>query len=88
MQPVQAAQPAPQRPQFTPASSLRPKNENFVADAPTRMKEGMTVEHERFGMGKIITMSGNAGDLKAVVDFKDFGRKTLLLKFAKMRIVG
>ena len=83
-----APQPAPQRPQFTPASSLRPKNENFVADAPTRMKEGMTVEHERFGMGKIITMSGNAGDLKAVVDFKDFGRKTLLLKFAKMRIVG
>ena len=85
--PAPGPSPAPQRPQFTPQSSLRPKNENFVADAPTRMKEGMTVEHERFGMGKIINMSGNAGDLKAVVDFDDFGRKTLLLKFAKMRIV-
>ena len=81
------SQPQPQRPQFTPVSQLRPKNENFVADAPTRLKAGMTVEHERFGMGKIVTMSGNASDLKAVVDFKDFGRKTLLLKFAKMRIV-
>ena len=50
------------------------------------MKAGMTVEHERFGMGRIISMSGNAGDLKAVVEFEDFGRKTLLLKFAKMRI--
>ena len=79
--------PAPQRPQFTPSTSLRPKNENFVADAPTRMREGMRVEHERFGMGKIITLSGNAGDLKAIVDFDDHGRKTLLLKFAKMRIV-
>ena len=69
------------------SASLRPKNENFVADAPTRMRVGMKVEHERFGMGKIISMSGNAGDLKAVVDFEDFGRKTLLLKFAKMRIV-
>ena len=77
----------PQRPQFTPSTSLRPKNENFVADAPTRMKEGMKVEHERFGMGKIITLSGNAGDLKAIVDFDEHGRKTLLLKFAKMRIV-
>ena len=76
----------PQRPQFTPSASLRPKNENFVADAPTRMKAGMKVEHERFGMGRIISMSGNAGDLKAVVEFEDFGRKTLLLKFAKMRI--
>ncbi|MBR6465841.1 MAG: UvrD-helicase domain-containing protein [Bacteroidales bacterium] len=78
---------APQRPQFTPSTSLRPKNENFVADAPTRMREGMRVEHERFGMGKIISLSGNAGDLKAIVDFDDHGRKTLLLKFAKMRIV-
>ena len=76
-----------QRPQFTSPSSLRPKNENFVADAPTRMREGMRVEHERFGFGKIITLSGNAGDLKAVVDFEEHGRKTLLLKFAKMRIV-
>ena len=58
-----------------------------MADAPTRMREGMRVEHERFGFGKIITLSGNAGDLKAVVDFEEHGRKTLLLKFAKMRIV-
>ncbi len=76
-----------ERPQFTPLSQLRPRNENFVADAPTRMRVGMTVEHERFGIGKIITMSGNAGDLKALVEFQDFGRKTLLLKFAKMKIV-
>ena len=51
------------------------------------MRVGQTVEHERFGKGKIITLSGNASDLKAVVEFEEFGRKTLLLKFAKMKIL-
>ncbi|MBR4806005.1 MAG: hypothetical protein IK042_05840, partial [Bacteroidales bacterium] len=76
-----------ERPSFTPASQLKPKKEDFVADAPTRMRVGQTVEHERFGKGKIITLSGNASDLKAVVEFEEFGRKTLLLKFAKMKIL-
>ncbi|MBO4692655.1 MAG: UvrD-helicase domain-containing protein [Bacteroidales bacterium] len=76
-----------ERPSFTPASQLKPKKEDFVADAPTRMRVGQTVEHERFGKGKIITISGNASDLKAVVEFEEFGRKTLLLKFAKMKIL-
>lgn len=77
-----------ERPSFTPASQLKPKKEDFVADAPTRMRVGQTVEHERFGKGKIITLSGNASDLKAVVEFEEFGRKTLLLKFAKMKILS
>ena len=76
-----------ERPSFTPASQLKPKKEDFVADAPTRMRVGQTVEHERFGKGKILTLSGNASDLKAVVEFEEFGRKTLLLKFAKMKIL-
>ncbi len=82
-----ASVPTTSRPNFTPESQLRPKDENFVPDSPVLMKEGMKVEHERFGFGQIISMSGSAGDLKAIVDFEDLGRKTLLLKFAKMRIV-
>lgn len=49
--------------------------------------EGMTVEHERFGRGTIITISGNGGDKKALISFISCGEKQLLLKFAKLSIV-
>lgn len=74
-------------PSFTHKSGMRPKNENFVPSSPLLMRPGQRVEHERFGYGRIVSMSGNATELKAVVDFEDNGTKTLLLKFAKMRIV-
>lgn len=69
------------------AAQPKRRDENFVADAPIKMKAGMRVEHERFGFGQILSVTGNAGDLKAVVEFEQHGRKTLLLKFARMRIV-
>ncbi len=60
---------------------------NFVADSPSKIKAGQTVEHDRFGFGVVISVEGDPLNLKAIVDFKDGGRKTLLLKFAKLRIV-
>lgn len=60
---------------------------NFVADSPLKIAAGQTVEHDRFGIGKVISVEGDALNLKAIVDFKDGGRKTLLLKFAKIRII-
>lgn len=74
-------------PSFTQKGELRPKNENFVPSSPLQMRPGQRVEHERFGYGKIVSMSGKATELKAVVEFENNGTKTLLLKFAKMRIV-
>ena len=47
----------------------------------------MNVEHERFGYGKIILLEGDVLNMRAVVTFNDGGQKTLLLKFAKLRIV-
>ena len=46
---------------------------------------GERIEHNRFGPGRIKSITGVAPELKAVVDFDDFGEKTLLLKYAKMR---
>ena len=60
---------------------------NFVADSPSKIAAGQPVEHDRFGIGVVISVEGNPLNLKAIVDFKDGGRKTLLLKFAKIRIV-
>jgi len=43
------------------------------------------IEHNRFGEGKILEISGQVPDLKAKVNFDRYGDKLLLLKFAKLR---
>ena len=48
---------------------------------------GDDVEHVRFGEGKIIKLEGSEGNFKAVVDFKNSGQKTLLLKYAKLTLI-
>lgn len=51
----------------------------------TELYEGERIEHNRFGPGKIISITGVVPELKAEVEFDNYGRKTLLLKYAKMR---
>lgn len=51
------------------------------------LNTGMRVSHERFGEGVIMGIEGTDGNAKAIVDFKHFGKKQLLLKFARLRIV-
>jgi DNA helicase-2/ATP-dependent DNA helicase PcrA len=61
---------------------------SFKADDPGQIKPGMMVEHQRFGLGKVIEMEGDNQSLKATVLFQNAGRKQLLLKFAGLKIVG
>ena len=49
---------------------------------------GAKVEHNVFGPGKIISRSGEGENTKVVVFFKDRGRKTLMLRVAKLQVVG
>ena len=46
----------------------------------------MTIEHQRFGMGKVVKVEGYGENQKATVDFENAGTKTLLLKFARYNI--
>ena len=50
------------------------------------LQEGMEVEHARFGSGRVKTIEGKGNDQKALIDFKGFGEKNLLLRFAKLKI--
>lgn len=50
------------------------------------LKEGMEVEHARFGVGVVQSIEGKGSDKKAVIAFKGFGVKNLLLRFAKLKI--
>ena len=47
---------------------------------------GMKVEHPRFGIGEVVLLEGSVPNTKATVQFP-IGRKQLLLKFAKLRIL-
>ena len=65
-----------------------------VADAdfePTpilQLRAGQRIEHNRFGFGRIESISGGPSDeLKAVIAFDDYGEKILLLKYARIRAV-
>lgn len=48
---------------------------------------GDRVEHERFGIGEILSIEGTGENVKAQVEFANVGRKQLLLKFARLKKV-
>ena len=48
---------------------------------------GKRIEHQRFGVGIVETLEGIGENARATIDFRNVGRKTLLLKFAKFRIL-
>ncbi len=69
------------------------KSENnikdFKPDNPENIQAGMKVEHQRFGIGKVIHIEGVSPNRKATVFFQESGqKKQLLLKFAKLKIVS
>ena len=51
------------------------------------LHEGDVIEHQRFGVGKVIRIDGTGENQKATVEFKNAGTKQLLLKFAKYKKV-
>ena len=83
------------RSQAGPTPVRRPQVvEKRVADVdfePTpilQLKAGQRIEHNRFGYGKILEISGSSADLKAKIVFDDHGEKILILKYAKIRVVN
>ena len=75
---VRRVQPVPARvsdAEFTPTPILQ-------------LRSGQRIEHNRFGFGQILEISGNPADLKAKIRFDEHGEKILILKYAKIRVVN
>jgi len=64
----------------TPSPDFRPSNTN-------NLQEGQKIEHPKFGYGLVTKIEIEGANRKAVITFDNFGDKTLLLSFAKLRIV-
>jgi DNA helicase II / ATP-dependent DNA helicase PcrA len=59
---------------------------DFTPSDTSALKEGMKVEHPKFGHGTVLKLDETGADRKARISFNDFGEKTLLLSFAKLKI--
>ena len=76
---------------FKPVHRAAPKPMNeadFKADDAALIQVGMSVQHLRFGTGKVIQLEGKLPDTKATIQFDGQGVKQILLKFAKLQIIN
>ncbi|MFA5646982.1 MAG: UvrD-helicase domain-containing protein [Bacteroidales bacterium] len=64
----------------------KPNIDNKAYIAPESVEEGMLVLHDRFGPGKVTAIEGEGQNKKATVEFRAAGTKSLLLKFAKLKL--
>lgn len=64
----------------TPSPDFKPSNTN-------NLQVEQLVEHPKFGYGKVQKIEVEGLNKKATIQFEHFGEKTLLLSFAKLRII-
>lgn len=74
----------PPHPEFQPDDAPDYENEN---QEMVPLHVGAKVEHELFGVGKVLQLAGKGETAKAVVLFESVGQKNLMLKFARLRLV-
>ena len=82
----------------TASFNQRPSNLYRVSDAQrfsqgasggsSALSVGAIVQHDRFGVGEVQATEGVGENAKATIKFQNAGVKTLLLKFAKLKIIG
>ena len=73
---------------FKPLHKAQPTDDNtFEADNTDALEAGNHVEHQRFGKGLVAAMEGKGTERKAIIEFDYYGRKVLILRFAKLKIV-
>jgi DNA helicase-2/ATP-dependent DNA helicase PcrA len=54
----------------------------------SKLVAGNFVKHLRFGKGEVLKIEGVGADVKAEINFENGGKKKLLLRFAKLEVIG
>ncbi len=70
-------------PHFKKIPSVTENKKNISSFPQYNLCVGDQIEHERFGVGKVISLEGESDSCKAKVAFVHVGEKQLLLKFAR-----
>lgn len=69
-----------------PVSNVKTETSSNLFD--DSLAVGNMVEHIRFGTGEVIKIEGNGADAKAEIKFNHGSVKKLLLRFAKLKVIG
>ncbi len=78
----QKLQPVSSLSQVNKPATVNPSSFAFRPD----LQPGAVILHDRFGRGVVVSLEGSDENAKATVEFDSFGKKQLLLKFAKFTI--
>jgi DNA helicase-2/ATP-dependent DNA helicase PcrA len=70
------------------ASNINTQQTPIDAEAIRSIKEGTLVQHDKFGKGNVLAIEGDYPNLKATISFDIGGQKQLLLKYAKLKVIG
>ncbi|MBI3257912.1 MAG: UvrD-helicase domain-containing protein [Ignavibacteriae bacterium] len=65
--------------------------DDFISQVPPKQQKlrvGIKVKHAQFGVGTVQGLSGEGLKAQAVVYFPTFGKKHLMLEYAKLQVVG
>lgn len=65
-----------------------PSDGDYVTHSSTELSVGTKIEHQRFGVGTITGIDRSQPDHKITVDFSNISQRTLLLKFARFKILA
>ena len=68
-----------------PVSKINDGNTNLFDN---KLAVGNFVKHMRFGKGEVMKIEGTGADIKAEINFQHGGIKKLLLRFAKLEVIG
>ena len=81
-----AESPKPRR--LKPQSALPkgPTAPNSEAEI-NAIQVGMQVEHAKFGKGKVLSVEGSGSNRKATIFFESAGQKTMMLVYARLKII-
>ncbi|OYX24009.1 MAG: ATP-dependent DNA helicase [Flavobacteriales bacterium 32-35-8] len=76
--------------QVTTPKNLKPvgQTNGNVNLFDSKLVVGNLVKHIRFGTGEVLKIEGAGADIKAEINFQHGGVKKLLLRFAKLEVIG
>ncbi|MEQ9290553.1 MAG: 3'-5' exonuclease [Cyclobacteriaceae bacterium] len=74
-------------PKPSPNAIVHKPSPNFAPTDTSGLAEGMKVEHPKFGFGTVTKMEIQGSNRKAHISFEKAGDKTLLLSFAKLKVL-
>lgn len=73
---------------YFPKKKISEEREDPVNDKFPDIQKGVTVVHNTFGKGTVLSTTGKGLDKKAEIYFDEIGLKKIVLKYAKMTVGG